>query len=203
VNGIAIVDYCAGNLASVLRGVSATGAGVRLVTTPAEAAGAAGIVVPGVGHFAATTRLNAMWRDWLMKRIEAGLPLLGICLGMQWLFDGSDEAPAVPGLGLIPGRCARLEGPVKIPHVGWNTLRNTRRSSALLDGVPDDAFAYFTHGLAAPVVDEAVAITTHGSPFAAAVEAGGVWGVQFHPELSGDVGGRILRNFAFACTGGR
>jgi len=203
VSRVAIIDYGAGNLASVVRGLSAAGADARVVSTLAEAAGTTGVVVPGVGHFNATSRLNETWRGWIGDRIRAGIPLLGICLGMQWLFDGSDEAPAVPGLGLIAGRCTRLSGDVKIPHVGWNTLRCDRRPSVLLEGVPDGSYAYFTHSLAAPAVDDAVAVTTHGYDFSAAVETGRVWGVQFHPELSGRVGGRILANFASACAGAR
>jgi glutamine amidotransferase len=199
VTRVAIVDYGAGNLASVVRGLSVAGADARVVATPSDAAGATGIVVPGVGHFAATAGLNDAWRVWMAGRIADGIPLFGICLGMQWLFESSDEAPGVPGLGLIPGRCARLAGEVKIPHVGWNTLERTGRPSALLNGVPHGAFAYFSHALAAPAVEEAVAMTTHGGPFAAAVERGRIWGVQFHPELSGGVGERILANFVGGC----
>jgi glutamine amidotransferase len=113
---------------------------------------------------------------------------------MQWLFDGSEEDPEVPGLGLIAGRCTKLAGPVKVPHVGWNRLDAPRRSR-LLAGLPGGAQVYFTHSFAAPVTPECVAVTTHAVPFASAVERGLVFGVQFHPEKSGDAGLRILGNF--------
>ena len=125
------------------------------------------------------------------------MPLLGICLGLQWLFDGSDEAPDLPGLGLFPGRCAVITGDVKVPHVGWNTLDRTLQAHPprVLDGIAAGAFAYFTHSYAAPVVDASVATTTHGMPFSAAVERDRVFGAQFHPEKSGRAGLRLLANF--------
>ncbi len=129
------------------------------------------------------------------RRSRAGRPLLGICLGLQWLFDGSEEAPELPGLGVFGGRCFALSGDVKVPHVGWNTLDSTRRSSRLLDGLPREAFAYFTHSFAAPVVAETTAVTKHGVRFASVVERGRVAAVQFHPEKSGTTGLRLLANF--------
>jgi glutamine amidotransferase len=170
---------------------------------PADLARATTIVVPGVGHFAATAALDATWRDAIRHAVQAGRPLLGICLGLQWLFDGSEEAPDTPGLGAIAGRCTRLEagGALKVPHVGWNTLSLLRRGR-LLAGVGDGAFVYFTHSYAAPVTDACAATGTHGTMFAAVVERGGVYGVQFHPEKSGDVGLRILRNFVEAADAG-
>ena len=128
----------------------------------------------------------------------AGTPLFGICVGMQWLFEGSDEAPGVDGLGVMKGRIARLDGNaeqrLKVPHVGWNALDFTRQAR-LLDGLDSGAQVYFTHSYAAPVTAECVAATTHANTFAAAVERGNVFGVQFHPEKSGDAGLQILRNF--------
>ena len=129
------------------------------------------------------------------------MPLLGICLGMQWLFEGSDEAPDVPGLGLIAGRCRRIdaERPLKVPHVGWNTLQAAALSGSCRRRSPTDAQVYFTHAFAAPVTAGLCAATAeHGAAFAAAVERGHVSGVQFHPEKSGDAGLRILRNFVGA-----
>jgi glutamine amidotransferase len=192
---IALVDYGAGNLTSVIKGFEATGASVRLISTPAEIGEAQALVVPGVGHFAATDSLGGAWRTAVHDAIADGLPLLGICLGLQWLFEGSDEAPETPGLGLLPGRCFRLTGEVKVPHVGWNTLDRTGRRSRLLEGVPPSASAYFTHSFAAPISDDTVATTTHGVTFASAVERGRTFGVQFHPEKSGTTGLRILANF--------
>jgi glutamine amidotransferase len=126
--------------------------------------------------------------------------VLGICLGMHWLFEGSDEAPALPGLGLFQGRCCRLNGPVKVPHVGWNTLARTSGPSRLLDGVHDGAWAYFTHSFAAPCGGGCVATTTHGAPFASCIEGDGVWGTQWHPEKSGSTGLRVLANFIEMCA---
>lgn len=201
---IAIVDYGAGNLASVRRALEAVGAEARLVDRPEAARAATAIVVPGVGHFEATSVLGPAWREMLLAHVEAGRPLLGICLGMQWLFEGSDEAPDVPGLGLFEGRCKRLcvnrdadvGGPrLKVPHVGWNRITPAGGRTGLLDGVADGAYMYFTHTFAAPVTSDTSAITDHGDCFAAVVSRGLVCGVQFHPEKSGVVGLRLLRNF--------
>ena len=200
---IALVDYGAGNLTSVVKGFHAVGADVRVVTSAAEIAPADAIVVPGVGHFAATATLDRQWRDSVSASLEAGVPMLGICLGLQWLFEGSDEAPDRPGLGLMSGTCFRLTGDVKVPHVGWNTLDINRGDSRLFDGVPEGASAYFTHSYAAPVGPDTVATTTHGVPFAAVVERDQVFGVQFHPEKSGPTGLRILENFLRIAKDGR
>jgi glutamine amidotransferase len=197
---IALVDYGAGNLTSVRKALSAVGIAFQTPSAPSELTGAAGIIVPGVGHFAATARLDDAWRAVILERVECGVPLLGVCVGMQWLFEGSDEAPDTPGLGLLEGRCVRLSSQprVKVPHVGWNTLVPPR-PSRLLEGVPPESQVYFTHSYAAPVTDDCVAVTTHATPFAAAVERTGerarIFGVQFHPEKSGDTGLRIIRNF--------
>lgn len=193
---IALIDYGAGNLASVRKGFLAAGAELSTPAAAGDLADASGIVVPGVGHFGATATLDDRWRQAIMDRVEAGVPLFGICLGMQWLFEGSDEDPDVAGLGLLGGRCGRIkaERPLKVPHVGWNRLQE-RRSSGILAGIADDTQVYFTHTFAAPVTPDCVASSEHGDTFAAAVERGHVAGVQFHPEKSGDAGIRILRNF--------
>jgi glutamine amidotransferase len=200
---LALVDYGAGNLTSVVKGLRAVGADVEPVSAPAAVAGAAGIVIPGVGHFSATATLGAEWRAAVRQAIDRGVPLLGICLGLQWLFEGSDEAPGQPGLGLMAGRCFRLSGDVKVPHVGWNTLQPADRPVRILGGVAPDASAYFTHSYAAPIGPDTAARTTHGVPFAAVVERGLVFGVQFHPEKSGPTGLRVLSNFLDAARGGR
>ncbi len=192
---LALVDYGAGNLTSVVKGFDAVGADVRIVGNPAALADAAAIVVPGVGHFAATATLDREWHAAISASMTSGVPMLGICLGLQWLFEGSDEAPDRQGLGLMAGACFRLSGDVKVPHVGWNTLEITGADSRLLAGIPAGASAYFTHSYAAPVGPDTVAATTHGVPFAAAVERDRVFGVQFHPEKSGATGLRILENF--------
>ena len=195
---IALVDYGAGNLTSVRKALAATGAKFATPASPEECTRASALIVPGVGNFAATAALTQEWRDAIGAAVESGTPLLGICVGMQWLYEGSEEAPEVPGLGLIRGRIARLannpEQRLKVPHVGWNAL-DFRSSGRLLAGLPSGAQVYFTHSYAAPVTPECAAATTHANTFAAAVERGNVFGVQFHPEKSGDAGLQILRNF--------
>jgi imidazole glycerol phosphate synthase glutamine amidotransferase subunit len=191
---IAIVDYGAGNLTSVKGGLEAAGATVRIARGAEDLAGASGIVVPGVGHFARTRAIDEPWRRALLAARDEGRPVLGICLGLQWLFAGSDEEPELPGLGLFPGRCRRIDAPgLKVPHVGWNAVA-VRRRSRLFAGM-DEAFVYFSHTFAAPVVDDTVAVTDYGGPFSAAVERGSVSGVQFHPERSGRAGRAMLANF--------
>ncbi len=196
---IALIDYGAGNLTSVRKGFAAAGADLFTPRDPADLSRASGVVVPGVGHFAATAALDHGWVAAIRAASARGVPLFGICLGMQWLFEGSDEAPGVSGLGMIAGVCARLPrdeaGVLKVPHVGWNAL-SAPRPSRLLDGIPPASQVYFTHSFAAPITPESVATCTHGTEFAAAVEKARVFGVQFHPEKSSTAGLRILRNFA-------
>jgi imidazole glycerol-phosphate synthase subunit HisH len=191
---IALIDYRAGNLTSVRKGFAAIGESLYTPATPAELERADAVVVPGVGHFNATAVLTDEWRQAIKDAVVDGTPLLGICLGLQWLFDGSDEAPDLPGLGVLQGRCFKLPPPVKVPHVGWNSLELVG-ASALLDGVAEGTQVYFTHSYAAPVTEDTVAGTSHGATFAAAVQRGHVCGVQFHPEKSGAAGLRILQNF--------
>ncbi len=194
---IALLDYKAGNLTSVKKALTTLGADVFVPAAPDDLAEATGIIVPGVGHFGATRALDQAWIDAVLGRVGEGRPLFGICLGMQWLFEGSDEAPECPGLGLLAGRCYRLGGGpgIKVPHVGWNSLAIERGDGSIVDGVASNAQVYFTHSYVAPVTSDTVAVTEHGERFAAIVQHGQIAGVQFHPEKSGDVGLRILRNF--------
>jgi glutamine amidotransferase len=198
---IALIDYGAGNLTSVRKGFAAVGAPVFTPSSPSELGDARAIVVPGVGHFGATRAIDDDWRRAIGDAVAAGTPLLGICLGLQWLFDGSEEAPDVRGLQAIRGTCARLVAapPLKVPHVGWNSLE-LKGTAPLLEGVPEGTHVYFTHSFAAPVTGECAATTTHGVTFSAVVSAGNVHGVQFHPEKSGPAGLRILRNFVSMAT---
>jgi glutamine amidotransferase len=193
---IALVDYGAGNLTSVRKGFAAAGGTMFTPASPSELARASAIVVPGVGHFRATAALEDGWRDAIRGAVRGGTPLLGICLGLQWLYDGSAEAPEVAGLGAIGGLCGRLEAAplLKVPHVGWNAL-HVCRPSRILEGVDDGTHVYFTHSYAPPVTGACVATTAHGGEFCAAASLERVHGVQFHPEKSGDAGLRILRNF--------
>ncbi len=193
---IALIDYGAGNLTSVRKGFLAAGAELVSPRAPEDLSGCSAVVVPGVGHFGVTAALDDGWREAILGRVEAGVPLFGICLGMQWLYEGSEEAPQAAGLGLVSGRCERIvaERPMKVPHVGWNRL-DAVRPSVLLDGIADHAQVYFTHTFAAPITPDCVATSEHGQGFAAVVERGHVAGVQFHPEKSGDAGIRLLRNF--------
>jgi imidazole glycerol-phosphate synthase subunit HisH len=193
---IALIDYGAGNLTSVRKGLAAAGGTVYSPAASTDLERASAIVVPGVGHFSATAVLTDQWRQAVRERIERDVPLLGICLGMQWLFEGSEEAAGVPGLGIFPGRCTKIVAvrPLKVPHVGWNTLLRIGTSS-LLEGVADGVHVYFTHTFAAPITADTVASTTHDVSFASAVERGYVFGLQFHPEKSADAGLQMLRNF--------
>ena len=192
---IALIDYKAGNLTSVRKAFAALGATLYTPEKADELAEAHAIVVPGVGHFGATKALGPEWIDAILARIGEGRPLLGICLGMQWLFEGSEEAPDLRGLGLLGGRCYRLPSAgVKIPHVGWNSL-DFQHEDSIVEDVTDGAQVYFTHSFVAPVTGDTVAVTTHGQAFASVVQRGHVAGVQFHPEKSSDVGLQVLRNF--------
>jgi glutamine amidotransferase len=191
---IALIDYGAGNLTSVRKALGAIGAAFFTPSAPAELRGVEGIIVPGVGHFGATRAIDEAWRARIDAAVGAQVPLLGICLGLQYLFDASDEAPDVQGLGLLAGRSTLLPPTLKVPHVGWNALE-IARGSRILDGIDDRTQFYFTHSYAAPVTPACVATATHSATFAAVVEDGRVAGVQFHPEKSGDAGLRVLRNF--------
>jgi glutamine amidotransferase len=196
---IALLDYGAGNLTSVRKGLAAVKADVFTPAGAADLERAAGIVIPGVGHFGATRALDAAWRAAILAAVERRVPVLGICLGMQYLFEGSDEAPDARGLGLIKGRCRVLPPTVKVPHVGWNAL-SIRQRSRLLTAVADTTQMYFTHSYAPPITTAAVATTEHGTRFASVVERDNLYGVQFHPEKSGDAGLRVLRSFVQIST---
>ena len=202
---IALVDYGAGNLASVRKALAAIGAQVWTPTVPGELGRAHGIVVPGVGHFDSTKRMTDDWRAAIKTMVDDGVPLLGICVGLQWLFEGSEESTDAAGVGYFAGSCFRLgnpsrpqdlrtSGPLKVPHVGWNSLQ-LPRPSALMGGIDDQTQVYFTHSYAAPVIEDTVAVCEYGVAFSAAVERGNVSAVQFHPEKSGDAGLRILENW--------
>jgi glutamine amidotransferase len=190
---IALLDYGAGNLTSVRKAFAALGAAIDTPRLPSQLAGARAIVVPGVGHFERTAAIDEPWRVALRAHVAAGVPFLGICLGMQWLFEGSAEAPGIRGLGIFHGMCERIPA-AKVPHVGWNSLALSR-PTVLTANIPDESQVYFTHSYAAPVVEATAAVTTYGVSFSAAVEQRNIAGVQFHPEKSGVVGLQLLRNW--------
>ncbi|MFZ0772937.1 MAG: imidazole glycerol phosphate synthase subunit HisH [Candidatus Sulfotelmatobacter sp.] len=192
---IAIVDYGAGNLNSVKKALDYLGA-ETVVTEQAEAVAAADkIVLPGVGHFSSLRALDRTGlREALLQAASSGKPFLGICLGMQWLFEGSEECAEIAGAGIFSGKCRQFPSAVKSPHVGWNSLA-VQEGSRLLRGVTPDSFVYYTHSFHAPVVAETTAASEYGLRFTGAVERENIFGVQFHPEKSGDVGLSILKNF--------
>ncbi len=192
---IAIVNYGAGNLNSVKKAFDHLGAEIVVTNRPETLAAADKIVFPGVGHFSSLRALESTGlRNSLLEAASAGKPLLGICLGMQWLFEGSEECDEIAGAGIFRGRCRLFPSSVKSPHVGWNSIA-VQRGARLLRGVARDSFVYYTHSFYAPLVVETTAATEYGLQFAGAVERGTIFGVQFHPEKSGDVGLSILKNF--------
>ena len=199
---IAIIDYDAGNIRSVERGLAFVGCPGRITGDPAEIAAADAIVLPGVGAFEACMRRVAPLRAVIRERIDAGVPFLGICLGMQMLYEASEEGGLVEGLGIVPGRVTRFDGGLKVPHMGWNSLA-FRREHPLLKGVPEGSYVYFVHSYRAGVDANTVASTDYGIPFTAiaANEAGNAVGAQFHPEKSGAVGLRMLKNFTAMING--
>jgi glutamine amidotransferase len=194
---VTVIDYKAGNLTSVLKALTHVGAEVVVMDSDlALIENAERIVMPGVGHFAATERLDATGMTGAVRAaVVRGVPFLGICVGMQWLYAGSTEAPDYAGLGHFSESCTCFpEGAEKVPHVGWNSI-DPRADSQLLKGIAPGEFVYFTHAYKAPVTVDTAATTEYMGSFAAAVERSNVMGVQFHPEKSGEAGLKILRNF--------
>ncbi len=196
---ILLIDYGAGNLRSVANAFRAVGAEAVVARDPADLARASKIVLPGVGAFGAgmAALREAGFIGPIREAALGGVPLLGICLGLQFLFETSDEMGLHEGLGLLPGRVTRFaEGDLKVPHIGWNTL-DQRRAHPLLAGVPDGAHAYFVHSYYVDAADEGdiLASTDYGTRFASVVAHGSIYGIQPHPEKSQGVGLRILKNF--------
>ncbi len=191
---ISVIDYGAGNLRSVLNAIDAAGAPHRLVRDPAAIEKSQKIVLPGVGHFgqmmSALDRLEL--RSAILDRIAAGVPFFGICLGLQALYERSEEAPDRIGLGVLPGIVKKFGRAVRVPHMGWNQL-HAHGESRLLEGL-DRPFVYFANSFFAPP-DRAAATCEYGIEFCAVVEQSNIYAVQFHPEKSGAAGLRILRNF--------
>jgi glutamine amidotransferase len=193
---VAVLDYGVGNLHSAAKALDRAGADVRVVGTVAEAGGAAGLVVPGVGAYGACLSglASAGGAAAVAGWLEGGRPLLGICVGMQLLFEASEEGPVSDGVGMLPGKIRRLTGKVKIPHIGWDEV-TVRPGSRLLAGLADGTRFYFVHSYAPEPDGAAAAVCDYGGRFAAAVEYGNLFGTQFHPEKSGAAGLALLANF--------
>jgi imidazole glycerol-phosphate synthase subunit HisH len=194
---VTVIDYKAGNLTSVLKALRHLGA--ETIVTDSDLSlveSAERIVLPGVGHFAATERLDSTGLTGAIRAaVGRGVPFLGICVGMQWLYAGSTEEPNQPGLGQFAASCTRFaESTEKVPHVGWNSL-DVKPGSRLLAGAEPGEFVYFTHSYKGPITSDTAATSFYIEPFAAAVERDNVMGVQFHPEKSGATGLKILTNF--------
>jgi imidazole glycerol-phosphate synthase subunit HisH len=198
---VAVLDYGIGNLRSAEKALAHLGAPVVLTTDPGVVRDAVGVVLPGVGHFGACMGAlrDAGLHDLAIEAAASGRPFLGVCIGMQMLFEGSDEAPGVAGLGVLPGRVTKLPASVKLPQIGWNTIERVP-GSALVAGLDDPAWLYFVHSYA-PETDESIvaAWCQYGRRFPAAVERGNLWATQFHPEKSGAPGLRLLANFVALC----
>ena len=199
---ITVIDYKAGNLTSVVKALRFLGANDVVVTqSPQDVLRADKIVLPGVGHFRATQLLQDLGlAEALRVALGGGVPFLGICVGLQWLYEGSTESPETEGLGWFGGRCERFPAvfqgeELKAPHVGWNSLEAIRPDSRLLKGVQAGSFVYYTHSWRAPVSADTAASTLYGGAFTGVVERGNVMGVQFHPEKSAETGLLVLRNF--------
>jgi len=192
---IAIVDYGAGNLVSVKKALDWLGQECAITSAPEQVAEASRIVLPGVGHFASTAALaQSGLRGAIQDAIGRGVPFLGICVGMQWMLERSQESPETPGLGLFPGECERFPPNVKSPHVGWNQLE-LNPCSQLFRGIPPLPFVYFTHSYRIPLSEATSACCEYGGRFSAGLERSNLFGVQFHPEKSADVGLQLLGNF--------
>jgi imidazole glycerol phosphate synthase glutamine amidotransferase subunit len=193
---IVIFDYGAGNLRSVENTLAEIGATYTLVRDAAGLRAASKIILPGVGHFGQIMRAvdEMEARGALVEKITAGVPFLGICLGLQALFRDSEEAPGVRGLGLVDGTVRRFPETARVPHMGWNELE-ARKPSRLLAGVKPRPYVYFAHSYYAPVTDATAATCTYTLAYTALLESGNVFGVQFHPEKSGSLGLEIMRNF--------
>ena len=192
---IAIVDYGAGNLVSVKKALDWLGQECAITSNPIDVRRSSKIVLPGVGHFSSTSSLaRSGLQDALAEAIKESIPFLGICVGMQWMFSGSEESPDTRGLGLLAGTCTRFPRSVKSPHVGWNQLE-VASTSRLFRGLTPRPFVYFTHSYFVPVTGTTVACCDYAGRFSAAVERDLLFGVQFHPEKSGETGLRLLANF--------
>jgi len=189
---LTMLDYGVGNIHSLKKAFERAGAGVSVETEPAKILGARALLLPGVGAFGKVAEQVAPFRQELKARLAGGLPAFAVCIGMQLLYESSEEGPG-EGVGLLAGRVRRLRHQ-RLPHIGWNSVTHGGRGP--FEGVAEKAFFYFVHSYApSECADPCVATADYGGRFAAAAVAGNVWGVQFHPEKSSDVGFRLIENF--------
>jgi imidazole glycerol phosphate synthase glutamine amidotransferase subunit len=191
-----VVDYGAGNLRSVCNTLEALDAPYEITNQPESVNRAEKVILPGVGHFGQMIRAldDLKLREPLLQRMRAGVPFLGICVGLQCLFEGSEESPGSEGLGVFPGMIRRFRGDARVPHMGWNSLE-ALRPSRLLNGLTDKPFTYFAHSYYAPIIPETAVTCTYIQLYSAILECGNIFAVQFHPEKSGTVGQHVVRNF--------
>lgn len=196
---VAVVDYGIGNLFSAVQGIARAGASSELTADPSRIVKADGVVLPGVGHFGSCMKaIRSAGLEATVKQAAAsGTPFLAICVGMQMLYDSSEEAPDVPGLGILSGDVIRLSGDVKLPHMQWNQIEATQPNIPMLDGL-DGSWMYFVHSYAPDDEARTAAICRYPTPVTAAVAEGNIWATQFHPEKSGPDGQRLLENFVLA-----
>lgn len=195
-SSVIIIDYGLGNLRSVEKGLKYVGVPSKVSGDPGDIEEADAIILPGVGAFESGMSKFAPLKDIVIKKAKAGTPLFGICLGMQMLFEESEENGLHKGLGLVPGRVTKFTGDLKVPHMGWNSLIFKKRHP-VLQNIDDGAFVYFVHSYRAGVNESTVAAADYGGEFSAMVAHGeNVIGTQFHPEKSGETGLRMLKNFA-------
>lgn len=193
---VLIVDYGVGNLLSLKFGLEKAGLTAKIAAPNQKLKNADAIALPGVGNFSAAAKALEPVKEALVDAVNGGTPVLGICLGLQLFFEESEEGPG-EGLAFFKGKDVRLTGPVKVPHMGWNTLRKVKQSE-LFDGVENGAYVYFVHSLYPVPADKEIVCTEteYATTFTSAIASKNIYGTQFHPEKSGDVGLKILRNFA-------
>jgi glutamine amidotransferase len=200
---VAVLDYGIGNLRSAEKALQRVGADARLITSASEASGAVGVVLPGVGAFGAC--MAALCQSGLdkiaLEAVAAGTPFLGICVGMQLMYEGSDESPGVDGLGILEGRVVRIPEGVKHPQMQWNVLNPTDPSHPLFARLPTPMWVYFVHSFAPESTDDVLATCDYGGPVVAAAAKPNVWAMQFHPEKSSVTGLALLSNFVNYCRG--
>lgn len=199
---VAVVDYGIGNLFSAVQGIARAGASSELTADPSRIAEADGVVLPGVGHFGSCMNaIRSVGLEAVVKEVAAsGTPFLSICVGMQMLYDSSEEAPDAAGLGILSGKVIRLRGDVKLPHMQWNQIEVARAAKPhvpMLEGL-DGSWMYFVHSYAPDDEARTVAVCRYPTPVTAAVAEGNIWATQFHPEKSGPDGQRLLENFVLS-----